>query len=108
LIPVLCDQINISANKFTSEELLRAKAQFKASLLMSQESTSRRCKSNATKYLIHNQIISPEEIIKKIDSIQLSDLEMARKNLLKSNITLSSIGPIDHLESLDIIKGRFS
>ena len=106
LIPVLCDQLNISAKNFTPEELQRAKAQFKASLLMGQESTSRRCRSNASKYLMHNKIISHEEIISKIDAVQLEDLERARLNILKSNITLSSIGPINNLESLDSIKKR--
>ena len=108
LIPVLCDQLNISAKNFTSEELQRAKAQFKASLLMGQESTSRRCRSNASKYLMHNKIISHEEIISKIDIVQLEDLERARLNILKSNITLSSIGPIKNLESLEDIKKRIN
>ena len=108
LIPVLCDQLNISAKNFTPEELQRAKAQFKASLLMGQESTSRRCRSNASKYLMHNKIISHEEIISKIDAVQLEDLEKARLNILKSNITLSSIGPVQDLESLDSIKARFN
>ena len=108
LIPVLCDQLNISAKNFTSEELQRAKAQFKASLLMGQESTSRRCRSNASKYLMHNKIISTEETISKIDAVQLEDLERARLNILKSNITLSSIGPVQDLESLDSIKARFN
>ncbi len=108
LIPVLCDQLNISAKNFTPEELQRAKAQFKASLLMGQESTSRRCRSNASKYLMHNEIISHEEIISKIDAVQLEDLERARLNILKSNITLSSIGPVQDLESLDSIKARFN
>ena len=108
LIPVLCDQLNISAKNFTPEELQRAKAQFKASLLMGQESTSRRCRSNASKYLMHNKIISHEEIISKIDAVQLEDLERARLNILKSNITLSSIGPVQDLESLDSIKARFN
>ena len=107
LIPVLCDQLNISAKNFTPEELQRAKAQFKASLLMGQESTSRRCRSNASKYLMHSKIISHEEIISKIDAVQLEDLERARLNILKSNITLSSIGPVQDLESLDSIKARF-
>jgi len=104
----LCDQLNISAKNFTSEELQRAKAQFKASLLMGQESTSRRCRSNASKYLMHNKIISHEEIISKIDIVQLEDLERARLNILKSNITLSSIGPIKNLESLEDIKKRIN
>ena len=108
LIPVLCDQLNISAKNFTPEELQRAKAQFKASLLMGQESTSRRCRSNASKYLMHNKIISHEEIISKIDAVQLEDLEKAILNILKSNITLSSIGPVQDLESLDSIKARFN
>ena len=108
LIPVLCDQLNISAKNFTPEELQRAKAQFKASLLMGHESTSRRCRSNASKYLMHSKIISHNEIISKIDAVQLEDLERARLNILKSNITLSSIGPVQDLESLDSIKARFN
>ena len=44
---------------------------------MGQESTSRRCRSNASKYSMHNKIISPEEIISKIDTVQLEDLEKA-------------------------------
>ena len=108
LIPVLCDQLNISAKNFTPEELQRAKAQFKASLLMGQESTSRRCRSNASKYLMHSKIISHDEIISKIDAVQFEDLERARLNILKSNITLSSIGPVQDLESLDSIKARFN
>ena len=108
LVPVLCDQLNIDANKFTSEELQRAKAQFKSSLLMGQESTSRRCRSNASKFLMHKRLISHEEIISEIDKVQLEDLEKARRNILKSEITLSSIGPIKDLESLESVKSRLS
>ena len=65
-------------------------------------------RSNASKYLMHDKIISHEEIISKIDAVQLEDLESARLNILKSNITLSSIGPVQDLESLDSIKARFN
>ena len=108
LVPVLCDQLNIDASQFTTEELQRAKAQFKSGLLMGQESTSHRCRSNASKYLMHNRLISHEEMISEIDNVQLGDLEKARKNILKSNITLSSIGPVKNLESLDSVKRRLS
>jgi predicted Zn-dependent peptidase len=57
---------------------------------------------------MHNRIIPHEEIIAEIDQVQLEDLEKARLNILKSNITLSSIGPIKNLESLDSIKRRLS
>tara|TARA_Y100000768_G_C23966911_1_gene678310 strand:+ start:600 stop:1853 length:1254 start_codon:yes stop_codon:yes gene_type:complete len=108
LIPVLCDQLNIEATQFTEEELQRAKAQFKSGMLMGQESTSRRCQSNASKYLIHKRVIPIEEIISEINNVQLEDLEKVRKNILKSNITLSSIGPVKELESIDSVKRRLS
>ena len=46
---------------------------------------------------MHKRLIPHEEIISEIDKVQLEDLEKARKNILKSNITLSSIGPIKDL-----------
>jgi predicted Zn-dependent peptidase len=57
---------------------------------------------------MHGRIIPHEEIIAEIDQVQLEDIEKARLNILKSNITLSSIGPIKNLESLDSIKRRLS
>ena len=106
LIPVLCDQLNIDANTFTQEELLKTKAKFKVGILKGEESISTRCRSNASNYLMHNKLRSPEEFISKIDSVQLDDLEKARKKILDSNLTLSSIGPIENLETADLIKRR--
>ena len=57
---------------------------------------------------MHNKVRSPEEFISKIDSVQLEDLEKARKKILESNLTISSIGPIENLETADLIKRRLS
>ena len=54
------------------------------------------------------QRATANKLISKIDAVQLEDLERARLNILKSNITLSSIGPVQDLESLDSIKARFN
>jgi predicted Zn-dependent peptidase len=108
LIPVLCDQLNIDAKTFTPEELKRAKAQFKSSLLMGKESTSTRARSNATQKLLFDRIISNEERMEKINAISLEDLEKARLNILKSALTISAIGPIKNLESSDSILRRFN
>ena len=75
---------------------------------MGQESTSRRCRSNASQYLMHNRVVPQNEIISKIDAVQLEDIEKARLNILKSDITLSSIGPVQKLENLDAIRKRFN
>ena len=57
---------------------------------------------------MHNKVRSPEEFISKIDSVQLEDLEKARKKILDSNLTLSSIGPIGNLETAELVKRRLS
>ena len=108
LIPVLCDQLNINANTFTQEELTKTKAKFKVGILKGEESISSRCRSNASSYLMHNKLRSPEEFIAQIDAVQLEDLEKARTQILESNLTVSSIGPIENLENADSIKRRLS
>ena len=55
-----------------------------------------------------NKVRSPDEFISKIDSVQLEDLEKARKKILDSNLTLSSIGPIENLEAAELVKRRLS
>ena len=77
-------------------------------ILKGEESISSRCRSNASSYLMHNKVRSPEEFIAKIDAVQLEDLEKARTKILETNLTVSSIGPIENLETLDSIKRRLS
>ena len=108
LIPVLCDQLSIDAKTFAPEELQRAKALFKSSLLMGNESTSRRAQSNATQQLLFNRVIPPAEKMEKINAITLEDLEQARLRIIKSAITLSAIGPIENLENLESISKRLN
>ncbi|MAV82244.1 MAG: peptidase M16 [Pelagibacteraceae bacterium] len=108
LIPVLCDQLNIHTSSFTPDELKRAKAQFKSSLLMGKESTSVRARSNATQKLLYNRIIDDEERMKKINAITLEDLEKARLNIIQSPLTISAIGPIKNLDSHNKILKRFN
>src|SRR5690349_20028970 len=53
LMPVLCDETMRLADGLTAVELARAKAQMKAGLLMSLESTGARCEQMAQHMLIH-------------------------------------------------------
>ncbi|MGY9016985.1 MAG: insulinase family protein, partial [Alphaproteobacteria bacterium] len=108
LIPVLCDQLSIDANTFAPEELQRAKALFKSSLLMGNESTSRRAQGNATQQLLFDRVIPQEERMEKINAVTLEDLEKARLNIIKSAITVSAIGPIENLETLESISKRLN
>jgi predicted Zn-dependent peptidase len=46
--------------------------------------------------------------MKKINAITLEDLEKARLKIIESAITISAIGPIENLETLDSISKRLN
>ena len=108
LIPVLCDQLNQSPNSITEKEIDRGKAQLKASLMMGRESAFRRCESAARQLLVFNRIIEPAETIKKIDKVSKETVQKIANEIVKGPITISSIGPLSKLESIDKIQSRIN
>jgi predicted Zn-dependent peptidase len=108
LIPVLCDELKKSSTSILEKEINRGKAQLKASLMMGRESAFRRCESAARQLLVFNRIISPEETIKKIDLVSMKSVEKIANKIVSGPMTISSIGPIKKLETLDKIQKRLN
>ena len=94
--------------EIAEEEINRGKAQLKASLMMSRESTFRRCESTARQLLVFNRIIDPSEIIDKIDLVSKSSVEKIAYDVLNGPMTMASIGPNNNLETLDKIQKRLN
>jgi predicted Zn-dependent peptidase len=108
LIPVLCDELKNSPNSISEKEIKRGKAQLKAGLMMGRESAFRRCESAARQLLIFNRVIDPLEIINQIDAVSKETVEKIAKQIVAGPITISSIGPIKKLETLDKIQDRLN
>ena len=108
LIPVLCDQLNTSPDSITEKEINRGKAQLKASLLMGRESAFRRCEIAARQLIVFNRVIEPQEILKKIDEVNVETVQRIAKQIVSRPMTISSIGPIENLETLDKIQARLN
>ena len=108
LIPVLCDELKNSPNSISEKEINKGKAQLKASLLMAREKASSRCRTAANQLLFFNRVIEPEEITKKIDNVTKETVEKISKKILKTPLTIASIGPIKKLEFLDKIHKRLN
>ena len=108
LIPVLCDELKKSSDSILEKEISRGKAQLKSALMMSRESAFRRCESAARQLLVFNRVIEPSEIIKNINDVTKESVRNVSNFILKSPITIASIGPIKKLESLDKIKRRLN
>src|SRR3546814_4459699 len=84
LVPVVCDELAKLTQSVSEEELDRARAQLRASLLMSRESSSSRAEQIAQHLLIYGREVTVEEIQSKIAAVTLADIERVARRLLRS------------------------
>ena len=102
LMPILCDELNKSLDNIVEKEVNRGKAQLKVNQMMRRERANSRCTSAAYQLLIHNRVIEPSEIIKKIDEVSIDTVKRVAKKIISGPIAISSIGPIKNLENIDL------
>jgi predicted Zn-dependent peptidase len=108
LVPVVCDELQKIALKIDEVEVNRARAQIKAGLLMSMESTMSRAEQLGQHLLLFGRSISTREIIDKIDQVDAPAVKQAASKLFASRPTIAAMGPLARLEPYDRIAGRFA
>lgn len=106
LMPVICDQLAEVARTADQEELERARAQLRSSLLMGLESSSQRCESLARQLLTRGRPVTPEEMLGKLEAVTLEDVRGMARRLASAEPTLAGIGPLTNLESFDSLRAR--
>ena len=95
LADVVTQEINKLGHLVTPEELERAKAQTKASIVMGLESLTNRCERMARALTVLGHIPSIDEIIRKVEEVSVSGVTDFGSKLLHSNkASLSIYGPI--------------
>lgn len=102
MFPVLAQEIVNSCQGISEQEILRAKAQLKSSILMSLESASGRCEQLARQLIVFNRIIDIDEVVDKIEKIDLASLEAVAKRIFSTKPTIAVLGPVDHIPELKI------
>ena len=90
------------------KELQTAKAQIKASLLMSMESSGSRAEKLVNNFSTFDRIISNKEVVDKIEAITINDVQNCIKSLLSSICTISAVGQIDKLQTHNEIISQFN
>ncbi len=107
LVPVVCDEFLQLIAEPGEEELLRARAQLKASLMMALESCFAQSEELARQLLVFGRRIPPDEIIAKVDAVDQRAIRRTGARLLAAGSpTLAAIGPLDRLPDLDAIRRR--
>lgn len=93
LLPTIKDILENFSKDLTEEEIKRSKAQLKAGILMSLESTSARCEQLAQQLMIYKRHIPPQEIIDRVNAVNRDDILRALSNLLEKKPTFAALGP---------------
>ncbi|WP_417841935.1 M16 family metallopeptidase [Terasakiella sp.] len=97
LVPVLADEIAKVCERVSEDEVQRARAQLKSSILMSLESTSTRCEQLARQLTVFNRIIPVEEVVEKIDAIDVDAVCKVARRVFASKPTLTALGPLTEI-----------
>jgi len=108
LLPVLCEEARKLDDGFAASELARAKAQMKAGLLMSLESTSARCEQMAQHLLIHGTPFDPEDIVRRIDAVDDAAIGRIIARWRSAPPTLAALGPVGKLEDFARLEARLT
>ncbi len=103
LMPVTLEELAKVQLAVSEAELNRARAQLKAGLLMSLESTGSRCEQLARQWQIFGRVIPAAETVAKIEAVTQADVCAAAAKIFKSRPTLATIGPIGQVPKLSSI-----
>lgn len=107
LVPVVCDEIKrICDQKVSEQELLRAKAQMKANLVMGRESMMTRANQQAKQLIHFNTVYDSAERLRKIEAISADSVMKAAQEIFTAEPTLAALGPLEKLETFGKIKER--
>ena len=108
LVPVVCDEFKALIDAPLEQELARARAQLKASMMMGLESCFAQCEDLARQLLIFNRRIPQEETIGEIDAVDAAAIKRVGMRLMTdAKPTLTALGPIGNLPSLDLVASQF-
>ena len=108
LVPVTLEQLRLVQDHVNADELHRARAQVKASLLMSLESTGSRCEQLARQMQVFGRLIPTAETVAKLNAVTIEDVQRAARRIFRAPPTLAALGPADNIPGLSAIVDRLA
>lgn len=108
LLPVLAAEMQQLAQGITSEELLRAKNQHRAGVLMRRESPTSVAEWLARHLQDYREYRSAEELTARVAKVTIQDIQrVAQRLFARPQLCLSSLGPQGALADAEAVKALF-
>ena len=108
LMPVTLEELRRVQHDVTETELQRARAQAKASILMSLESTGSRCEQLARQLQVYGRIVPVQEMVDQIEAVRTEDVCRAAARIFRAKPTLAVLGPGGKVPGLTTISEMLS
>jgi len=100
LMPVTLEELCKVQSAVTEQELARARAQVKASLLMSLESTGSRTEQLARQLQVFGRVVPTAETVGKLNAVTTEDVQRAAARQFRAKPTLAALGPAGRVPKL--------
>ncbi len=105
LIPLICDEIGKIRDDVLESEVARARAQLKASVLMSLESSSSRCEQRARQIMVFDRALEIDEVVEKIEAVDVACVHETARRIFTTRPTFTALGPLDGVDGFaDIVR----
>ena len=106
LVPVILKELGRAGESIQQDELNRARAQYRAGLVMSGESAASRASQIARQLLLFGRPIPKEELVERLSNLTTERLSDLSHRLFSTRPTVTAIGPVGRLASYeDILDG---
>ena len=102
---VLEEHEKIKTGVIGEKELLKAKEMIKGRLMLSMEDSMNIASFFGTKKILQNKILTPQEIIQKIEAVTANEIAMLAKEIfIPKNLNFALIGPFYSNDYNDLLK----
>ncbi len=109
LMPVTLEELQQGAERGDrAPNWRRARAQVKASLLMSLESTGSRCEQLARQMQVFGRVVPTAETVGRIKAVTAEDVQRAAARIFRAAPTLAAMGPAGRVPGLPSIAERLA
>ncbi len=106
LLSVVADEFTKLPSDIGEDELQRARAQLRASVLMSRESSLSRCEHLAQQLLVYGRPLPLEEIVARIEAVDRAGLARVVARMRGTEPCLAVIGPTVGVGSFETLRHR--
>ncbi len=108
IVPVIAGEMAALASGATEDEVARAKAQLRSSLLMGLETPSSRAEQIASQWFTFGRILPLSELTAKLDAVDSAAVRRIGAQLMTTERpSIAAVGPLAKLEPYDRFAERF-